>query len=75
MALVDDYLDDVEMTKITVEDDKKKILEAIDLNAFMVNPIGLLRLLGNEFITQHLNEIQTSYKSGQSFARKLLNEV
>ena len=55
MALVDDYLDDVEMTKITVEDDKKKILEAIDLNAFMVNPFGLLRLLGNEFITQHLN--------------------
>tara|TARA_Y100000310_G_C20541148_1_gene743370 strand:+ start:767 stop:1006 length:240 start_codon:yes stop_codon:yes gene_type:complete len=75
MALVDDYLDDVEMLKISVENDKEKILKAIDLDVLMANPADFLRHLGNEFISQHLDEVKSSYEKGQGFAKKVLNEV
>ena len=38
MAEIDDYLDDIDKTKIEVDNDKKKILEINDLNEWFKNP-------------------------------------
>lgn len=74
MAVIDEYLDDIEKIKIAVENDKKKMFEAIDLDALLLNPSGYLQALGNEFINQHLDEIEKSYNTGKKFAEKILNE-
>ena len=74
MAEIDDYLDDIDKTKIAVDNDKKKILESIDLNEWFKNPKAYLTLIGSEFAKQHLPEIKEGYKHGKRFARRLLKK-
>ncbi|HCI03989.1 TPA: hypothetical protein DE059_03605 [Candidatus Peribacteria bacterium] len=70
---VDKYLDNIEVLKIEIENNKHRILESFDLDSFLSNPENYLQTLSTEFISQHLDEVKDGHQAGKRFARSLLN--
>jgi len=58
-----------------VKADADLILEQIDIEALLNDPVNYIREIAVEFVSQHEIEIQRGINSGHRFAQKILKEI
>jgi len=66
--------DKIDLINDSVEDDSDLILEQFNFEEFWKNPRVYLEQLSNDFIEQHIDEIQDGANAGAKFAIDVMNK-
>ena len=72
--LVHNYLDKLDDLRETVVDDADNILAAINMDDLLKDPEEYLLALGDAFLKEHIDEVETAHKEGSKFAKKILKK-
>ena len=64
------YIDDT--SSLGTSDNADNILQAIDLDEFLKDPKKYLLLLGDAFLSEHIDELEQASKEGSRFANEVL---
>ena len=69
---VRNYVDNLDKIEEVVSDNADNILQAIDLDEFLKDPKKYLLLLGDAFLSEHIDELEQASKEGSRFANEVL---
>jgi hypothetical protein len=69
------YLDKVDSLKEEVDRQSEDILNKIDVDELIANPVEYLEELGRQFFESHKDELEESIKAGEKKAKAILNEI
>ena len=69
---VRNYVNNLDKIEEVVSDNADNILQAIDLDEFLADPKKYLLLLGDAFLSEHIDELEQASKEGSRFASEVL---
>ena len=69
---VRNYVNNLDKIEEVVSDNADNILKAIDLDEFLKDPKKYLLLLGDAFLSEHIDELEQASKEGSRFASEVL---
>ena len=69
---VRNYVDNLDKIEEVVSDNADNILQAINLDEFLKDPKKYLLLLGDAFLSEHIDELEQASKEGSRFANEVL---
>lgn len=69
---VRNYVNNLDKIEEVVSDNADNILQAIDLDEFLKDPKKYLLLLGDAFLSEHIDELEQASKEGSRFANEVL---
>tara|TARA_R100001163_G_C4943854_1_gene114486 strand:- start:405 stop:635 length:231 start_codon:yes stop_codon:yes gene_type:complete len=69
---VRNYVDNLDKIEEVVSNNADNILQAIDLDEFLKDPKKYLLLLGDAFLSEHIDELEQASKEGSRFANEVL---
>ena len=69
---VRNYVNNLDKIEEVVSDNADNILQAIDLDEFLADPKKYLLLLGDAFLSEHIDELEQASKEGSRFANEVL---
>ena len=72
--LIENHLNELQALEDIVSENAEKILSAVNLDELLKDPEGYMLLLGDAFLSEHIDEIEQASKVGKRFARRILNE-
>ena len=68
-------MDNLESLKEEIVVNSDNILKAINLEDLLKDPEGYLGALSNQFLEEHIDEIEKAHKEGVAFAKKVLKKI
>lgn len=72
--LIEKHLNKLQALEDIVSENAEKILSAVNLDELLKDPEGYMLLLGDAFLSEHIDEIEQASEVGKKFAKKVLNE-
>ena len=72
--LIENHLNELQALEDIGSENAEKILSAVNLDELLKDPEGYMLLLGDAFLSEHIDEIEQASKVGKRFARRILNE-
>tara|TARA_Y100001951_G_C11283561_1_gene267073 strand:+ start:64 stop:315 length:252 start_codon:yes stop_codon:yes gene_type:complete len=73
--LVNNYLDEIDEIQAVILNDANLILDAIEIEQLLKDPEAYLMSLGEAFITEHLDEIESGARAGRKMAEQLVKQL
>ena len=73
--LISNYLDKLDVLDEEVDRNADNILNVIDIDQLLLDPEGYLLALGDAFLKEHIDEIETASKEGKKFASKVIKQL
>ena len=71
--ILDDHLKKLDELETVIKNNADNILNVINIDDLLKDPVGYLLALGDAFIKDHLDEIEQAKKEGQKYAESVLN--
>ena len=72
--LIEKHLNKLQALEDIVSENAEKILSAVNLDELLKDPEGYMLLLGDAFLSEHIDEIEQASEGGKKFAKRVLDE-